>query len=166
MFETGGWPVAVAEERLAAAHRLARDRTDIPVDPTGTAGLGNNRWEVGEQVEFSLDVKNDGTDPVTAAVVHVTPITAGITMLDDTATVGDLDPGISATTQPPHAPRTRLSKNVEYPGRAANLMYIPRPSKWAISHTLSMSLFSIVSHSAATRSLLLRILLGNGLLSV
>jgi uncharacterized repeat protein (TIGR01451 family) len=69
---------------------------------TGTAGLGNNRWEVGEQVQFSVDVKNDGTDPVTDTVVHVTPITAGITMLDDTATVGDLDPGITGTTQPPH----------------------------------------------------------------
>jgi uncharacterized repeat protein (TIGR01451 family) len=69
---------------------------------TGSAGLGNNRWEVGEQIEFSLTVKNDGTDPVTDAVVLVTPITAGIVMLDDTATVGDLDPGISANTQAPH----------------------------------------------------------------
>jgi uncharacterized repeat protein (TIGR01451 family) len=69
---------------------------------TGSAGVGNNRWEVGEQIEFSLTVKNDGTDPVNDAVVNVTPITPGIVMLDDTATVGDLDPGISATTQPPH----------------------------------------------------------------
>jgi len=75
---------------------------EVDACSTGTAGLGNNRWEVGEQVEFSLEVKNDGTDRVTDAWVHVTPITAGITMLDDTATVGDLDPGISATTQPPH----------------------------------------------------------------
>jgi len=69
---------------------------------TGTAGLGNGRWEVGEQVEFSLTVKNSGTDPITGAVAHVTPITSGIVMLDDTATVGNLDPGISTQTQPPH----------------------------------------------------------------
>ena len=69
---------------------------------TGSAGLGNDRWEVGEQIEFSLTVKNDGTDPVTDAVVNVTPITPGIVMLDATATVGDLDAGISGITQPPH----------------------------------------------------------------
>jgi len=39
---------------------------------------------------------------VTGAVVQVTSITPGIVMLDGTAAVGDLDPGISATTQPPH----------------------------------------------------------------
>jgi len=79
------------------AHQL-----EVDACSTGTAGLGNNRWEVGEQVEFSLNVKNDGTDPVTDTVVHVTPLTGGIVMLDDTATVGDLDPGVSANTLPPH----------------------------------------------------------------
>jgi len=75
---------------------------EVDACSTGTAGLGNNRWEVGEQVQFSVDVKNDGTDPVTDAVVHVTPVTAGVTMLDDTATVGNLEPGVTGTTQPPH----------------------------------------------------------------
>jgi uncharacterized repeat protein (TIGR01451 family) len=75
---------------------------EVDACSTGTAGLGNGRWEVGEQVEFSVTVKNEGTDPVTGAVARVTPITSGIVMLDDTAAVGDLAPGVSSDTQPPH----------------------------------------------------------------
>ena len=63
-----------------------------------------------------MDVKNDGTDPVTDAVVYVTPLTPGVTMLDDTATVGNLavlNPTVvhpasgilwHSTTMQPHAP--------------------------------------------------------------
>ncbi len=39
---------------------------------------------------------------MTAGVVQVTPLTAGVVMLDDTATVGNLAPGATGTTQPPH----------------------------------------------------------------
>jgi threonine synthase len=39
MLATGGWPVVVGEETLAAAHALGREATGIAVDPTGTAGL-------------------------------------------------------------------------------------------------------------------------------
>jgi threonine synthase len=39
MLETGGWPVTVAEERLAAAHALARETTGIATSVTGAAGL-------------------------------------------------------------------------------------------------------------------------------
>jgi threonine synthase len=37
--ESGGFPVVVGEERLIAANALARERTGIDVDPTGSAGL-------------------------------------------------------------------------------------------------------------------------------
>ena len=75
---------------------------EVDACPTGTAGVGNDLWEVGEQVEFSLTVKNDGTDPITGTLVNVTPITAGVVMLDDSAVVGDLGPGVSGTTESPH----------------------------------------------------------------
>lgn len=39
MLMTGGVPLVVSEETLANAHRLAREQTDIPADPTGTSGL-------------------------------------------------------------------------------------------------------------------------------
>jgi uncharacterized repeat protein (TIGR01451 family) len=80
----------------------ASHQMEIDACSTGSTGLDNNRWEVGEQVEFSLTIENRGTDPVTGAVVQVTPMTPGIVMLDDTATVGDVQPGFSATTQFPH----------------------------------------------------------------
>jgi uncharacterized repeat protein (TIGR01451 family) len=79
------------------SHQLQTDACS-----TGGAGPGNDRWDAGEVIEFSLDVKNTGTDPVTSGVVQVTPLTAGVVMLDDTATVGSLAPGETGSTRPPH----------------------------------------------------------------
>ncbi len=39
MLTTGGRPVVVGEELLARANQLAREATEIPVDPTGSSGL-------------------------------------------------------------------------------------------------------------------------------
>ena len=39
MLMTGGIPLVVSEDTLAEAHHLAREHTEIPADPTGTAGL-------------------------------------------------------------------------------------------------------------------------------
>ena len=54
MLVTGGWPVAATEGDLREAHRLARETTGIPVDPTGSAGLAGllrlrREGEVGAQ---------------------------------------------------------------------------------------------------------------------
>jgi uncharacterized repeat protein (TIGR01451 family) len=81
---------------------LVSHQLEIDGCSTGSGGLGNDLWDPGEQVEFSVTVKNDGTGPVTGAIARVTPITPGVVMLDDTATVGDLAPGISSDTLPPH----------------------------------------------------------------
>ena len=39
MLASGGWPLVVGEERLREANALAKERTGISVDPTGSAGL-------------------------------------------------------------------------------------------------------------------------------
>jgi len=39
MLATGGWPIVVDEERIAAARRLGRAANGVDVDPTGAAGL-------------------------------------------------------------------------------------------------------------------------------
>ncbi len=39
MFESGGWPIVVPEKAIERAHRAALMATDIPVSPTGSAGL-------------------------------------------------------------------------------------------------------------------------------
>lgn len=36
---SGGYPIVVPEETLSLANRMARELTQIPVDPTGSAGL-------------------------------------------------------------------------------------------------------------------------------
>ncbi len=75
---------------------------EVEACPTGSVGIGNDRWDVGEHVQFSLTVRNDGTDPVTNVIVNVTPVTAGVVMLDGSAAVGDLDPGLAGATRQPH----------------------------------------------------------------
>jgi uncharacterized repeat protein (TIGR01451 family) len=84
---------AVAEFQ---SHQLQTDACS-----TGGVGPGNDRWDAGETIEFSVDVRNTGTDPVTAGVVQVTPLTAGVVMLDDLATVGSLATGATGSTRPP-----------------------------------------------------------------
>lgn len=39
MLEDGSSPVVATEAEVAEAHRLIRDHTEVPADPTGTAGL-------------------------------------------------------------------------------------------------------------------------------
>lgn len=39
MLRSGGWPVVVAEDLVEEANRVAREKTGIDVDATGTAGL-------------------------------------------------------------------------------------------------------------------------------
>jgi subtilisin-like proprotein convertase family protein len=75
---------------------------EVDACSTGPAGLGNGLWEAGEQVEFSVSVHNDGTDPLTGAAVTVTPLNPAVTMLEATAVVGSLAPGATAATQSPH----------------------------------------------------------------
>lgn len=59
MVVTGGYPVVVSEDRLRAAHRLARETTGIPADPTGTAGLAGaleltGRGEIGARERLAV----------------------------------------------------------------------------------------------------------------
>jgi threonine synthase len=39
LFQTGGWPVTVSEETLAAANEMAREATGVDVDHTGSSGF-------------------------------------------------------------------------------------------------------------------------------
>jgi len=53
-------------------------------------------------VEFGLTVHNDGTDPLTGVSARVTPLTAGVALLDDLAWIGDLGIGSSGASVAPH----------------------------------------------------------------
>jgi subtilisin-like proprotein convertase family protein/V8-like Glu-specific endopeptidase len=79
------------------AYELATDTCS-----TDSTGSDNGRWESGEKIELQLDVRNAGTDPLTDAWVQVRPLTTGVVMLDDSATVGTLAPGAVGSTRSPH----------------------------------------------------------------
>ena len=53
MLDSGGAPVVVSEDHIVAAHQLARSKTDIAVDPTGTAGLAGLLAYQGEHPEVA-----------------------------------------------------------------------------------------------------------------
>jgi subtilisin-like proprotein convertase family protein len=75
---------------------------EVDACATDGAGLGNGLWEAGEQVEFSVTLHNDGTDPITGATATVTPLSPGVTMIDAVAGVDDLAPGATMGTRSPH----------------------------------------------------------------
>jgi len=69
--------------------------------PVG-AGDGNGFWDTGEQIQFSLTVNNDGTEPLTGVTARVIPRTDGVIMIDPVADYGDIAKGASATSLAPH----------------------------------------------------------------
>ncbi|MGD8396558.1 MAG: proprotein convertase P-domain-containing protein, partial [Candidatus Eiseniibacteriota bacterium] len=99
-----GWTLILTFEArdCGAAAELVSYQLQADTCSTGSPGAGNTRWDPGEMVEFSVDVRNAGTEPLTAASVRVTALTAGVTMVDGVASLGDVAPGATATTAAPH----------------------------------------------------------------
>ncbi len=91
-----------ASQACGASGEFVSHQLETDACSTGSAGLGNNRWDVGEQVQFSVTVKNAGTDPMSNVSAQVTSSTSGFVLLDDIASVGHLAAGQTANTQPPH----------------------------------------------------------------
>ena len=69
---------------------------------TGGAGSGNTHWDAGEQVKFKVSVDNDGTTPLTGVTATVTATTAGVVMLDGTASYPDIPKAAFADSLAPH----------------------------------------------------------------
>jgi subtilisin-like proprotein convertase family protein len=90
------FPAACAASATYDTHLLDED-----LCASGGPGTGNGYWETGEEIRFSLSVKNNGIG-LTGVSARVTPLTAGVVMLDDTATLADLPAGWLGTTEPPH----------------------------------------------------------------
>jgi len=86
MLKTGGTPVVASEERLAAANDAARERTDIPVDPTGSAGLAG-LLELRERGEVDDDER-------------VAVLFTGVDRTSTTDTKGSSDEELSGTRHP------------------------------------------------------------------
>lgn len=76
-------------------------------------GTGNldGLWDPGEEVQFSLTLRNDGSDPLTHLTATVTSTTPGVIILDGTALFPDLAPNSSGTSLDPHF-QVRLPKTL------------------------------------------------------
>ena len=90
-------PQACGPNALYLSHDLESDSC-----AAGGPGNGNGYWENGEEVQFSVAVRNNGTDDLTNVTARVVPLTPGVVMLDDTASFGALAEGTSGSSQAPH----------------------------------------------------------------
>jgi subtilisin-like proprotein convertase family protein len=70
--------------------------------PAGGVGSANGFWDDGENVKFKLTLHNDGQEPLTGISALLSPLTAGVAMIDDFATFPDLARNASAESFAPH----------------------------------------------------------------
>jgi len=87
---------ACAPHATYGSHALVADSC------AGGAGGGNGIWESGEQVRFKVNVSNDGTVTLTGVTATVVPTTAGVTMVNGTATYPSITAQNNADSNAPH----------------------------------------------------------------
>ena len=68
----------------------------------GGAGSNNGIYDAGEQIQFSITLKNDGNAALTGVTATVTPTTPGVTMVNATANWASIASGASGTSLAPH----------------------------------------------------------------
>lgn len=103
-----GGTVRAVELRLTVAQQCAphaeaqqAQRLDDSC-PAGGSGSANGAWDDGERASFRLTLHNDGQEPLTAVSALLTPLTAGVSMIDDFATYPDIPRGATADSFAPH----------------------------------------------------------------
>ncbi len=68
----------------------------------GGVGDGDGILDAGETIQFSVNLRNNGTDPITGVWAEITPVTAGISIVDGIALFADVNPGNNADSTVPH----------------------------------------------------------------
>jgi len=69
---------------------------------SGGTGNSNTYWDPGEQVQFSVTLENDGTVPLTGVSAVVTSSTPGVTLVNGSASYGDIAIGATGVSLAPH----------------------------------------------------------------
>jgi subtilisin-like proprotein convertase family protein len=90
-------PQACGPHASYASHGLEDDACAVP-----GGGENNGVWEAGEDVQFHVTLDNDGSDPLSGVTAQITPLTAGVAMLDPAASFPDLGQGGSGGSLAPH----------------------------------------------------------------
>ena len=69
---------------------------------SGGAGNADGYYDPGERIQFSVSIKNDGAMTLTGVTATLVPTTAGVTMVNGTASYPDLVGGATGTSLAPH----------------------------------------------------------------
>jgi len=98
-----GWTLSLTFNASCGPHAVYQSHAPVS-DACGTGGAGNGDgvWDAGEVVNFKLNLKNDGTIPLTGLTATVVPTTPGVVMLDGTAGYPSLAGGAAADSSAPH----------------------------------------------------------------
>ena len=69
---------------------------------SGGSGDSDGYFDPGDQIQFSVTIRNDGATPLTGVTASLTAVTAGVTILNGTAGYPDLIGGSTGTSLSPH----------------------------------------------------------------
>ena len=89
--------VACGPHAAYLSHALVADTC-----AAGGLGSGNTTWDAGEQINFKVNVNNDGTTTLTNVTATVTSSTLGVVMVDGTASFPTIPTATAADSLAPH----------------------------------------------------------------
>jgi subtilisin-like proprotein convertase family protein len=99
-----GWTLSLTyPNQSCGPHAVVNYQAPVAdVCSTGGPGNGNSIWEAGENVQFRVNLTNDGTVDLTGVSAKITSSTPGVTMIDGNASYPDIPLGGSADSIGPH----------------------------------------------------------------
>jgi len=98
-----GWTLTLTINASCGPHAVYQAEAALSdACGTGGAGSGDGVWDAGEWVSFKVNLKNDGTTPLTGLTATVTSSTPGVVVLDGTAGYPTLAAAASADSLAPH----------------------------------------------------------------
>jgi len=97
-----GFTLNIVLSQACAPHATYGSHGLVTDSCASGAGGGNGIWESGEQVQFKVNVSNDGTVTLTGVTATVVPTTPGVTMVDGSATYPSIVGQANADSNAPH----------------------------------------------------------------
>jgi subtilisin-like proprotein convertase family protein len=96
------WTLNFTLAQTCAPHAIYGSHALVADTCTSGGGNGNGLWESGEKVQFKVTVNSDGTVTLTNVTATVVPLTAGVTMVNGTASYPNIPGDSSADSNAPH----------------------------------------------------------------
>jgi subtilisin-like proprotein convertase family protein len=97
------WTLNLTYPNVPCSSHVSYNTHTLVSDICSTGGAGGNGiWEPGEQVNFKINLRSDGTTGVTGVSATVTPTTPGVTMVSASTTYPDIAAGATADQFAPY----------------------------------------------------------------